>query len=97
MASFSRYKSEGLIKEISTNVALTCLLSLCDRSWQFGAILFSISSIEDPSLKEREGSKRSPVDRPSRPRNRAKKYSQNSSIRLKLGQRHVRRFYRISS
>ena len=32
MASFFRYKSEGLIKEISTNVVLTCLLSLCDRS-----------------------------------------------------------------
>ena len=37
------------------------------------------------------------LDRPSKPRNRAKKSSQNPLIRLKLGQRHVRRKSRKSS
>ena len=42
--SFSRYKSEGFIKEISTIVALTCLLSLCDRSlvnWCHSVLYFA--------------------------------------------------------
>ena len=32
MASFSRYKSEGFVNKISTNVARTCQLSLFDHS-----------------------------------------------------------------
>ena len=41
--SFSRYKSEGFIKEVSTNVAFTCLLSHCHRSlviWFHSAVYF---------------------------------------------------------
>ena len=43
MASFSPYKSEGFIKEVSTNVAFTCLLSHCHRSlviWCHSALYF---------------------------------------------------------
>ena len=47
-------KSEGLIKEISTNVVLTCLLSLCDRSF-FGNLVPFCPLFEDLSIKEREG------------------------------------------
>ena len=63
----------------------------------FCPLLRKISSTEDRSLKEGEGRKRSPVDRPSKPRNRGKKCSQNPSICFKLCQRHVRRFYQTSS
>ena len=93
MASFSRYKSEGLIKEISINVSLACLLSLCDLS--LGIWCYSVHS--DTSrrnlnrrlyLQKREKvGNDSPVDRLSEPR--VKKCSQNPSIRLKLGQQHV--------
>ena len=44
MVSFSPYKSEGLITEISNNVALTCLLSLCDCSlviWCHSVLYFA--------------------------------------------------------
>ena len=62
----------------------------------FCQLCHKISSTKDRSLKEREGRKCSPVDQPSKPRNRVKKRSQNPSICLKLCQWHVWRFYQTS-
>ena len=56
MASFSRYKSEGLINEISTNVAITCLLSLCDCSLVIWC--HSVYAISGDILNRRPISKR---------------------------------------